>query len=99
MVHLYRDVLGLDAFQEDQASARFRLGDGTEIHVYGPTDQDHRFFGEAPVVGIVVDDVESARLRMEAEGIAFIGPIQRRNRTLWSHFRGPDGNVYEIISR
>ncbi len=36
---------------------------------------------------------------MEAVGIEFIGPIQSAGRSSWNHFRGPDGNVYEIISR
>ena len=99
MAGFYRDVLGLSAFQEDATSARFRLPNRTEIHVYGPADEDHRFFGPGPVVGLLVDDVDSARARMEAAGIEFIGPIQREGDTSWNHFRGPDGNVYEIMSR
>ena len=93
----YRDVLGLTAFQEDASSARFRLPNRTEFHVYGPADEDHRFFGAAPVVGILVDDVDAARAAMEAAGIEFIGEIQRAGDTSWNHFRGPDGNVYEIM--
>ncbi|MBV9355190.1 MAG: VOC family protein, partial [Chloroflexi bacterium] len=55
--------------------------------------------GSGPVVGILVDDVDRARATMEAAGIEFIGPIQREGDTNWNHFRGPDGNVYEIMSR
>ena len=99
MAGFYRDVLGLSAFQEDATSARFRLPNRTEIHVYGPADEDHDFFGPGPVVGILVDDVDSARARMEAAGIEFIGPIQREGDTSWNHFRGPDGTVYEIMRR
>jgi hypothetical protein len=29
-----------------------------------------------PVLGFLVDDVETARKRLEAEGIEFIGPVQ-----------------------
>jgi hypothetical protein len=36
---------------------------------------------------------------MEAEGTEFIGPIQRDDKSLWSHFRAADGNVYELMSR
>ena len=57
------------------------------------------FFGSAPVVGILVDDVDRVRATMETAGIDFIGPIQRDGDTSWNHFRGPDGNVYEIMSR
>ena len=98
MTRFYRDVLGLSPFQDDAISARFRLPNRTEIHVYGPADEDHRFFGSGPVVGILVDDVDRARATMEAAGIEFIGPIQRQRDTSWNHFRGPDGNVYEIMS-
>jgi len=97
-VHLYRDVFGLQPFQEDPASVRFRLPNGTEIHVYGPIDDDHRFFGTAPVVGLLVDDVDRARDAMEAAGLEFLGPVQRAEGSRWNHFRGPDGNVYEIMS-
>ena len=30
-------------------------------------------------------------------GIAFIGEPQRDGGSAWNHYRGPDGNVYEII--
>jgi catechol 2,3-dioxygenase-like lactoylglutathione lyase family enzyme len=98
-VRLYRDVFGLQPFHQDSASVRFRLPNGTEIHVYGPADDDHLFFGTAPVVGLLVDDVDRARAAMEAEGMEFLGPVQRAAGSRWNHFRGPDGNVYEILSR
>jgi catechol 2,3-dioxygenase-like lactoylglutathione lyase family enzyme len=98
-VALYRDVMGLEPYAEDGQSVRFRLDDGTEIHVYSPADEFHEFFGAAPVVGFLVDDVERARAEMEAAGIRFVGEIQRSENESWNHFTGPDGNVYEIISR
>lgn len=98
-VALYRDVFALRPYAEDDESARFRLENGTEIHVYGPRDEFHEFFGTAPVVGFLVDDVEQARLAMEAGGVEFIGEVQHNDAEVWNHFRGPDGNVYEIISR
>lgn len=36
---------------------------------------------------------------MIAAGIEFIGPVQRDADAIWNHFRGPDGNVYEIMER
>jgi hypothetical protein len=44
----YRDVLSLEVLSIDDESGRFRLDDGTEVHVYGPQDQDHEFFGSGP---------------------------------------------------
>lgn len=46
MTALYRDLKGLEPLQKDEASQRFRLENGTEVHVYGSKDEDHDFFGE-----------------------------------------------------
>jgi hypothetical protein len=67
--------------------------------VYSPTDTDHQFFGSAPVVGFVVDDAARLRQRMEAAGVEFLTPLEMAAGSSWCHFRAPDGNVYEIISR
>jgi catechol 2,3-dioxygenase-like lactoylglutathione lyase family enzyme len=97
-VSLYRDVLGLEPFHAGETSVRFRLDDGTELHVYGPADEDHRFFGTAPVVGLAVDDAVAARERLGAAGVELLTELERADDQAWCHFRGPDGNVYEIIS-
>ena len=99
MQELFGDLLGLEAFHVDRTSARYRLGDGTELHVYSADDADHDFFGVAPVVGFVVDDAAQLRAQMERKGYAFLTPLERAGGSAWCHFRGPDGNVYEIISR
>ena len=99
MVRLYRDVIGLEPYREDEESVRFRLENGTEIHVYGPRDEFHEFFGRAPVVGLLVDDVTAARAELEAAGVEFVGEVQHDESKSWSHFVGADGNVYELISR
>lgn len=98
-VSFYRDLLGLDAFRVDETSVRFRLGDGTELHVYGPADVDHEFFGTAPAVGLLVDDVPAVRRRMEAAGIEFFTQVEQAGASAWCHFRGPDGNVYDHLAK
>lgn len=98
MTALYRDVMELTMFQGDGASSRFTLQNGTEVHVYGPADEDHDFFGTGPVVGFLVDDVDQARAEMEAAGVTFIGEVQHSATRVWNHFRAPDGNVYELIA-
>ncbi len=77
----------------------FAFPDGVEMEVWRPEDEFHSFFGAGPVVGLRVDDVEEARAGMEAAGVEFLGPVQRSEGSAWSHFRTPDGNVYEIIAR
>ncbi|WP_130011565.1 VOC family protein [Serinicoccus sediminis] len=98
VVSLYRDVLGLVPFRhEPNRLAWFRLGDGTELHVYGPEDEDHVAFGDSPCVGLVVDDVEATRGALEGVGVEFLWPTQQEAGRAWAHYRGPDGNVYELI--
>ena len=98
-VALYRDLLGAEAFVEEPAAVWFRATDGSQVHVYGPGEDDHAFFGAAPVVGFVVDDFDATRSAMAAAGIAFIGEPQRAGDAAWNHYVGPDGNVYEIMGR
>jgi catechol 2,3-dioxygenase-like lactoylglutathione lyase family enzyme len=97
MSALYRDVLGLEPIHEQPGAAWFKAADGAAIHVYAEDDPDHDFFGSGPVVGLVVDDFDARRAAMVAAGIAFLGDPQRDGGVAWNHYRGPDGNIYEII--
>ncbi|MEV6495182.1 VOC family protein [Actinoplanes sp. NPDC051633] len=98
MSALYRDVLGLEVILERPGAAWFRTQDGTEVHVYGPEDEFHEFFGTAPVVGLAVDSFRDTHAALAAAGVEFLYPEpQRADGRAWQHFRAPDGNVYEII--
>jgi hypothetical protein len=85
---------------EEEDFIVFKLPDGSKVEVFGPSDQEHVHF-TCPVAGFEVDDLEAGRERLEAGGAEFIGPIQRWEPTgeAWSHFRAPDGNVYELTQR
>jgi catechol 2,3-dioxygenase-like lactoylglutathione lyase family enzyme len=98
MVAFYRDALGLRLEHEEGEFALFRLPDGSKAEVFGPSDTEHTHFTRGPVAGFLVDDVENARRVLEEKGIEFIGPIHEWEPTgeAWSHFRAPDGNVYEV---
>ena len=55
------------------------------------------------IVGFKVlpKDVDIDLDKLEEKGIVFTGPIHggRPGGSSWSHFRGPDGNIYEIKQR
>jgi catechol 2,3-dioxygenase-like lactoylglutathione lyase family enzyme len=91
-------VLGLALDHEEEDFVAFKLPDGSIVEVFGPSDQEHAHFETGPVAGFEVDDIEAARARLEGAGVEFIGPIRRWAPTnqAWSHFRAPDGNVYEL---
>ncbi len=78
--------------------AVFNLPDGDRVEVFGPDGYAH--FDAGPVVGFLVDDVDASRRVLEAEGVEFLAPTDRSDDgNAWAHFRGPDGNVYELTSR
>lgn len=94
----YRDVLRLEVILERPGATWFRLHDGTEVHVYGSDDEDHEFFGTAPVVGLAVDSFRAEHAALVRARVEFLYPEpQRADGRAWQHFRAPDGNVYEII--
>jgi catechol 2,3-dioxygenase-like lactoylglutathione lyase family enzyme len=94
---LFADVMGMPVTRAGDEVTWFGLPRGEEIQIYGASDVDHRFFTDGPTIGFLVDDFESALGELAATGIEFLGePRTDRSRT-WVHFRGPDGNVYEIL--
>jgi len=98
MVKFFRDVMGMKPIRDEPQIAGFQMSDGTRVELYRPEEKFHAFFITGPVVAFRVNDVDAARLEMEAAGIEFIGPIQRAGKASWNHFRAPDGTVFEILS-
>ena len=48
---------------------------------------DSKHCSTGPVVGFLVDNIEEAKVEMEAEGIEFIRPIGDGDDSKWAHFR------------
>jgi catechol 2,3-dioxygenase-like lactoylglutathione lyase family enzyme len=98
MVAFLKDVLGLRAVIDELGFAVFQLPNGDTVEVFGGDDDHHAYFTTGPVAGFRVDDVAAAQAEMEAKGIEFFGRPESADGYAWSHFRAPDGNVYEIMS-
>jgi catechol 2,3-dioxygenase-like lactoylglutathione lyase family enzyme len=99
MVSFLKEVLQLRPDIEEEGFAVFRLANGDTIEVFAGDDEYHKHFTTGPVVGFRVDDVAAAHGEMEAAGVEFFGsPESAPDGYSWSHFRAPDGNVYEIMS-
>jgi predicted enzyme related to lactoylglutathione lyase len=97
-VRFLRDVMGLSLDEEQAGFASFVLPNHDKFEVFGPDEAEHSYFTTGPVVGFGVTDVDAAREELERSGIEVIGPVHSEGDYRWSHFRGPDGNVYEIAS-
>lgn len=98
MVAFFRDIMGMKLIRDEPGIAGFQMTDGTNLELYELDEKFHAFFTTGPVVAFRIDDVEASRATMEAAGIEFIGSIQRMGKSTWSHFRAPDGTVFEILS-
>ena len=69
------------------------------VRFFGDTLGLRKSYEEPDFTGFLVDDVREARADLEAAGISFLGPVHESDDgAAWSHFRGPDGNVYEITT-
>ena len=96
-VGFFGDALGLRKSHEEPDFTVFRLPNGDTVEVFGPGDTEHEYFDTGPVAGFLVDNVREARADLEAAGITFLSPVHESDDGAgWSHFKGPDGNVYEI---
>ena len=98
-VRFFGDTLGLRKSYGEPDFTVFRLPNGDTVEVFGPGDRGHEHFDAGPVAGFLVDDVREARKDLEATGVTFLSPVQEADDgAAWSHFRGPDGNVYEVTT-
>jgi predicted enzyme related to lactoylglutathione lyase len=95
-ISFFRDVMNLEIKETQESYTGFKLPNGDTVEVFGVAEPDHKFFTTGPVVGFGVTDIEGARRELEAAGIEFIGEIHGDSHGRWSHFYGPDDNVYEI---
>lgn len=96
MLHLYRNVMGMQLSYQEPGFAVLDLPNGDKVELFG-NESSYNLEFTHPVAGFLVDDIESARAELEAAGVEFLGPIERTgDGYAWSHFRAPDGFLYEI---
>ena len=96
MLNLYQNVMGLNITYQEPGFVVMDLPNGDKVELFGEESPYNTFFTN-PVAGFLVDDIAAARAEMEAQGIEFIGPIETaEDGNAWSHFRAPDGFIYEI---
>jgi hypothetical protein len=96
MTDFCSDLLGLRQTLLEPGFAVYQLPNGDLFEVFGPDQPENKFMTH-PVAGFLVDDIVVARRELEAQGIEFLGPIEgQEDDYKWTHFRAPDGFVYEL---
>jgi len=90
----YQDVLGLGLVHTETDFWVFELPDGNHVEVFGRQHPGKEHFETGPVAGFGVTDLVGAVQELREAGIELLG----EPGPTWQHFRGPDGNVYELVS-
>jgi catechol 2,3-dioxygenase-like lactoylglutathione lyase family enzyme len=73
------------------------LPDGSKVEVFSAETPINRHFTTGPVAGFLVDDVFAATQELRSSGVEILlDPVVDDSGDAWVHFRGPDGNIYEL---
>ena len=89
-----RAVLGLRPITADGVSAALFAATNGDVLAVGCRDEED---GAAErTVGLLVDDVEAAAAELHAAGVETDG-INENARWRYTHFRAPDGKLYELV--
>jgi len=86
-------VLGLRLVHTEPHFWVFELPDGNHVEVFGRQYPGKDHFDTGPVVGFGVTDLTRAVQELREAGVELVGEAG----PTWQHFRGPDGNVYELL--
>jgi catechol 2,3-dioxygenase-like lactoylglutathione lyase family enzyme len=99
MLGMLRDIMGLSVVHAEDDFVELKARNGDTVELFGQASKYNTHFTSSPVVGFQVDDIERARRELAENGIRLIGGVKHENDgSAWQHFKGPDGNIYEITS-
>ncbi len=100
-LHFFEDVMGLQAIQHKTDFHILTTPSGDALEIFGPRaelSEPEQFSRNPVVVALLVDDIEAARQTVDGAGVTLLGQIQRMpSGYAWQHFRGPDGNTWELV--
>ena len=93
LAEFYSRVLGLPMTHEEPGFWVFELPNGSKVEVFAPEHPGKDHFVTGPVAGFAVPDLAAAVAQLADAGVELLG----EPGPTWQHFRGPDGNVYELV--
>jgi len=94
LADFYGDVLGLRLVVHEPGFWVFKLPTGYNVEVFDLARPGKDHFDTGPVAGFAVRDLPAAVEQLRSAGIELLG----EPGPTWQHFRGPDGNVYELVA-
>jgi len=94
MSRFIRGVLGLRPITVDGVGAElFAAGNGDVFAVARPSEEDD---AAERTIGFLVGDLDAAIVELSAAGVETDG-ISENARWRYTHFRMPDGKLYELV--
>jgi predicted enzyme related to lactoylglutathione lyase len=99
-VRFYRDTLGLpcSVHMPERSFAEFETGNLT-LSVIVPEKMGMEHFSSRAPIALHVDEIESARARLEAAGVEFQGDTFDTGVCHMAFFSDPNGNALMLHSR
>lgn len=94
LARFYETRLGLESVHTEPGLWVFQLPEGRYVEVFGTDYPGRDHFQTGPVVGSAIRDLPAAVVELRRAGIELLG----QPGATWQHFRGPDGNVYELVA-
>lgn len=94
LARFHEQVLGLGIVHTEPDFWVFELPGGEHVEVFGERYPGKAHFSTGPVVGFAVADLPGSVSELRAAGVELLG----EPGPSWQHFRGPDGNVYELVT-
>jgi catechol 2,3-dioxygenase-like lactoylglutathione lyase family enzyme len=99
-VAFFRDVLGLRPELFSPGFWVVKLPDGSKAEIFGPATEINRHFTTGPVVGFLVDDVQSATAELRTAGVEILlDPELDAHGNAWVHFRNPGRQRLRVDAR
>ena len=90
----YRDLLGLKPQIETDGWSQYEMGAGPGLALHPGVKESA---SKSPVLGFEVDDLKTARKRLEAAGASGITEPHAIPGGLTLDFQDPDGHVLELV--
>jgi catechol 2,3-dioxygenase-like lactoylglutathione lyase family enzyme len=94
MGRFLRDVLGLMPITVDGAEAELFAAGNTDVFGVARSSGEHD--PAERTIGFLVDDLDGAVAELDAAGVGTDG-ISENARWRYTHFRAPDGRLYELL--
>ena len=94
LAHFYEHVLGLRLVHQDAEFWVFELPDGRLAEIFGKQLSGQGAFRYRPGCRLRRPRPARGSGRVRGAGVELLG----EPGPTWQHFRGPDGNVYELVA-